>query len=54
MTPPQLATDTPVLNVSHPGEIGVFPVLWNEFYRAVFASLIAGSARDWIATYHWW
>ena len=38
MTPPQLATDTPVLNIPHPGEIGVFPVLWNEFYLSVFDS----------------
>ena len=34
MPPPQLAADAPVLNVAHPGEIGVFPGLRHELDAA--------------------
>ncbi len=30
MTPPQLAGNTPVLNIAHPLEIGFFPMLWHK------------------------
>ena len=35
MSPPQLAADAPVLDVAHPGEIGVFPLLRHELDGAV-------------------
>ena len=36
VAPPQLAADTPVLYVPHPGEVGVFPLLWHKLDRATF------------------
>ncbi len=36
MSPPQLSTNAPILNISHPCEVGVFPLLWNELDIAVF------------------
>ena len=39
VAPPELAADAPVLDVVHPGEIGVFPVARHEFDLAVFHRL---------------
>ena len=36
MPPPQLSRDTPVLDVAHPGKVGVFPLLRHELDVAVF------------------
>ena len=40
--PPQLATDTPVLNVAHPGEVGVFPLFGYELDIPIFHSCDGG------------
>ena len=36
MPPPQLSADAPVLDIPHPGEIGVFPLLGYELDIAIF------------------
>ena len=33
--PPQLTADTPVFEITHPGEVGVFPVLGDELDVAI-------------------
>ena len=35
VSPPKLTADTPVLNIAHPSEIGVFPIFRNELNIAV-------------------
>ena len=35
VSPPKLTADTPVLNITHPSEIGVFPIFRNELNIAV-------------------
>ena len=40
--PPELATDAPILNVTHPCKIGVFPLLWYELNVAVFYGRYCG------------
>ncbi len=37
--PPELPADTPVLDISHPGEIGVLPVFRNELDVTVLHGL---------------
>ena len=36
MTPPQLTGDTPVLNITHPGEVHVFVLFRYELNTAIF------------------
>ena len=36
MSPPQLATDTPVLDVPHPSEVGIFPLFGYELDVSIF------------------
>ncbi|CSI69587.1 Uncharacterised protein [Vibrio cholerae] len=36
MTPPQLARDTPVLNITHPREVHVLVLFWYELNIAIF------------------
>ncbi len=45
MSPPQLAADTPVLNVAHPRKVGVFPLLGYELNGALFDSFDSGSGE---------
>ena len=39
MPPPLLATNAPILNISHPREIGIFSVFWGELDAAVLYRL---------------
>ena len=39
MPPPQLSTDAPILDIAHPGEIGVLPVLWHKLDIAILDCL---------------
>ena len=45
MPPPQLPADAPVLNVAHPGEVGVFPLLGYELNGALFDRFNRGSGE---------
>ena len=42
VSPPQLPTDAPVLNVSHPSEVGVLPLLGYKFDGSCFNRLDSG------------
>ena len=53
VTPPQLTRDTPVLQVTHPRIVGVFPLLRNELDRAVFNRFDGGLDSVSTATNHW-
>ena len=41
VAPPQLARDTPVLDLAHPGEIGVLPLPRHEFDAVSYTHLRA-------------
>ena len=45
MPPPELPTDTPVLNIAHPREVGIFPLLRNEFDGSAFYGLNRGTCE---------
>ena len=45
MAPPQLPADAPVLQVAHPREIGVLPVLGHKLDAAVFHGLDGGRGQ---------
>ena len=54
MAPPELARDAPGLDVLHPLEIGLFPVLRHERRsRRERTAAIAGCAMVLASTYHW-
>ncbi len=36
MSPPELSADAPVLQVTHPGKVGIFPVAWDKLDVSVF------------------
>ncbi len=36
MPPPELPTDAPILDVPHPGKVGVFPLLGHELDVTLF------------------
>ena len=39
MAPPQLAGNTPILQIAHPGKVGVFPLFGDKLDGPVFDSL---------------
>ena len=39
MSPPELPGDTPILDIAHPGEISVLPVLWHKLDIAILNRL---------------
>ena len=45
MSPPQLATDTPILNVPHPRVIRVFPLLRHKLDRPGLHRLNSGACK---------
>ena len=42
VSPPQLSADAPVLQIPHPGKVGVLPLLGHEFDVAIFHRLDGG------------
>ncbi len=53
MAPPELARNAPGLDVLHPLEIGLFPVLRTNFVRPSRTEAIAGSASVLASANHW-